>query len=80
MFNTYVVYQLQVVGFLIGTDGSGSPCTTFCIVSWAGSKHDLNSVLLYLNAFAFGLGGIISLFLSAYSDYWCQCNAEVLEA
>ena len=72
VFNTYVVYQLQVVGYLIGTDKQGQPCTTYCIVPWGNSQLDLNSVLLYLNALAFGLGGACSLFLCAYSDYWAK--------
>ena len=72
VFNTYVVYQLQVVGYLIGTDKQGQPCTTYCIVPWGNTRLDLNSVLLYLNALAFGLGGACSLFLCAYSDYWSR--------
>lgn len=72
VFNTYVIYQLQVVGYLIGTDKQGQPCTTYCIVPWGNTRLDLNSVLLYLNALAFGLGGACSLFLCAYSDYWAR--------
>ena len=72
VFNTYVIYQLQVVGYLIGTDNQGQPCTTYCIVPWGNTRLDLNSVLLYLNALAFGLGGACSLFLCAYSDYWSR--------
>lgn len=73
VFNTYVIYQLQVVGFLVGTDNEGLPCTgTYCIVPWAGMRLDLNSVLLYLNALSFGLGGAVTLFLCAYSDFWCE--------
>lgn len=71
IFGTYVVYQLQVVGFTIGTDAEGlTPCTTYCIVPWGNTTLDLNSVLLYLNALAFGLGGLVALMLCAYSDYW----------
>ncbi len=94
IFNTYVIYQLQIVGYLIGTDVSwrrlnrprmlrkmrtvtdyndqvdDQPCTTYCIVPWAGSRLDLNSVLLYLNAIGFGVGGAVTMFLSAYSDFW----------
>ncbi|KAF2171428.1 hypothetical protein M409DRAFT_18545 [Zasmidium cellare ATCC 36951] len=72
VFSTYVQYQLQITGFVIGTDSQGQPCTTYCIVEWAGSRLDLNSVLLYLNAFGIGLGGSITLFLSAYSDHWSR--------
>lgn len=72
VFNTYVIYQLQVVGYIIGTDKQGQPCTTYCIVPWGNAQLDLNSVLLYLNALAFGLGGACSLFLCAYSDFWAK--------
>jgi hypothetical protein len=72
VFGTYVTYQIQTVGFIIGNDGQGGPCVDYCIVEWAGSKIDVNSVLLYMNAFGNGLGGFVTLFLSAYSDYWCK--------
>ncbi len=77
IFDTYVLYQLQVVGFLIGTDLDGQPCTKYCIVPWGGMQIDLNSVVLYLNAFAFALGGILMIFLSAYSDFWGECCSIV---
>lgn len=72
VFGTYSLYQMQFVGFLIGHDGTGQPCTdqTYCIVPWAGSEKDLNAIILYLNAFTFGLGGAVTLLLAAYSDYW----------
>jgi hypothetical protein len=72
VFSTYVTYQLQIVGFAIGDDGAGGSCETYCIIDWAGSKLDLNAILLYMNAFGIGLGGLVTLFLSAYSDYWCK--------
>ncbi|KAK5714973.1 hypothetical protein LTR15_010389 [Elasticomyces elasticus] len=77
IFNTYVIYQLQIVGFLLGTDSyekqaDGQPCTTYCIVPWAGTDMDLNSIILYLNAIGFGIGGAVTLLLSAYSDYWSR--------
>lgn len=72
VFGTYVAYQIQTAGFVIGNDGQGGPCVEFCIVEWAGSKIDVNSVLLYMNAFGNGLGGFVTLLLSAYSDYWCK--------
>ncbi|KAK5691001.1 hypothetical protein LTR17_025776 [Elasticomyces elasticus] len=72
VFNTYVIYQLQIVGFLLGTDANGQPCTTYCIVPWAGTNMDLNSIILYLNAIGFGVGGAVTLVLSAYSDYWSR--------
>jgi hypothetical protein len=77
VFSTYVTYQLQIVGFMIGNDGQGGPCQAYCIIEWAGSKLDLNAILLYMNAFGIGLGGLVTLFLSAYSDYWCEiCLAD----
>jgi hypothetical protein len=71
VFGTYVTYQMQIAGMMVGDDGAGGPCMTFCIVEWAGSRLDLNAVLLYMNAFGVGLGGLVTLILSAYSDYWC---------
>lgn len=72
VFGTYVTYQMQIAGFTIGDDGAGGPCTTYCIIEWAGSRLDLNAILLYMNAFGVGLGGLVTLILSAYSDYWCK--------
>ena len=72
VFGTYVTYQMQIAGFMIGDDGAGGPCTTYCIIEWAGSRLDLNAILLYMNAFGVGLGGLVTLILSAYSDYWCK--------
>lgn len=77
VFNTYVVYQLQVIGFVIGTDSNGLPCTSkYCIVPWGGTRLDLNSLLLYLNALSFGIGGAITLLLCAYSDFWCKLGSR----
>jgi hypothetical protein len=72
LFNTYAIYQLQVTGFLIGTDAEGAPCTTYCLVPFGSGKLDLNSVLLYVNAMTFGLGGFIMIFLTAYADFWSK--------
>lgn len=73
LFNTYVTYQLQVVGRVIGNDKDGHPCTgDYCIVPWGGTRLDLNALLLYLNALSFGLGGAVTLLLCAYSDFWCK--------
>lgn len=72
LFNTYAIYQLQVTGFLIGTDAQGAPCTTYCLVPFGGGRLDLNSVLLYMNAMTFGLGGFIMIFLTAYADFWSK--------
>lgn len=59
-FATYVAYQLQVVGYLIGADADGLPCVTYCLVPFGSQRLDLNSVLLYLNTLGFGLGGALS--------------------
>lgn len=72
VFFTYTVYQLQLVGFLIGTDAEGGPCTTYCIVPFGNGRLDLNSVLLYMNAMTFGFGGFIMIFLTAYADFWSK--------
>jgi hypothetical protein len=71
LFGTYVIYQLQVVGFVIGTDIDGLPCgLEYCLVPFGSRKLDLNSAILYLNAMGFGLGGILALIISAYADFW----------
>lgn len=70
LFATYVIYQIQVVGFLIGTDNQGQPCVDYCLVPFGGKRLDLNSVILYLNAMGLGFGGFISIFISAYADFW----------
>jgi len=72
IFATYVTYQLQVVGFLIGTDANGQPCVDYCLVQFGQDKLDINSVLLYLNALGFGLGGVSAMFISAYADFWSE--------
>ncbi|PVH89376.1 hypothetical protein DL98DRAFT_647904 [Cadophora sp. DSE1049] len=70
LFATYVIYQLQVVGYIIGTDSDGLLCTTYCLVPFGSQKLDLNSVILYLNALGFGLGGVAAVFIAAYADFW----------
>ncbi|KAG9235081.1 autophagy-related protein 22-like protein [Amylocarpus encephaloides] len=70
IFATYVIYQLQVVGYLIGTDADGQPCIDYCLVPFGGQELDLNSAILYLNAMGFGLGGACSVLISAYADFW----------
>lgn len=72
IFGTYVIYQLQVVGFLIGTDSDGQPCLEYCLVPFGSRRLDLNSVILYLNAMGFGLGGALALLISAYADFWSK--------
>lgn len=74
-FATYVVYQLQVVGYLIGADADGQPCVTYCLVPFGTQTLDLNSVLLYLNALGFGLGGALAMAISAYADFWSKYNS-----
>lgn len=70
VFGTYIVYQIQFTGFLIGTDADGMPCMEYCLVPFGSQMIDVNSVMLYLNALGFGLGGVVSVFISAYADYW----------
>ncbi|KAK5047490.1 hypothetical protein LTR84_006587 [Exophiala bonariae] len=70
LFGTYSVYQIQVTGFMIGTDGQGGPCMEYCIVPFGNGQLDLNSVLLYMNAMTFGIGGFVVIFIVAYADYW----------
>lgn len=69
VFGAYIIYQLQIVGFMVGTDAEGLPCTTYCLVPFGGLNIDLNSVMLYLNALGFGLGGAVMVLLSVYADY-----------
>ena len=79
LFNTYAIYQLQVVGFLIGTDADGAPCTTYCLVPFGNQRLDLNSVLLYMNAMTFGFGGFIMIGLTAYADFWSKITSSPTE-
>ncbi|KAH8878967.1 hypothetical protein GQ53DRAFT_739491 [Thozetella sp. PMI_491] len=72
VFGTYVIYQLQVVGYIIGTDADGLPCLDYCLVPFGSQQLDLNSVLLYLNALGFGLGGVCAIFMTAYADFWAS--------
>jgi hypothetical protein len=67
IFATYVLYQLQVVGYLIGTGANGQPCIEYCLVPFGRQKL---SVLLYLNALGFGLGGVSAMLISACADFW----------
>ncbi|KAK8064261.1 autophagy-related protein 22 [Apiospora saccharicola] len=77
-FATYVVYQLQVVGYLIGASSDGLPCVTYCLVPFGSRMLDLNSVLLYLNALGFGLGGALAMLISAYADFWSEFTSPFL--
>lgn len=73
IFNTYVFYQIQTVGFLIGHDKDGLPCTgTYCIVPFGNSELDLNTAVLYLNALGYALGGALTVIITAYADYWSK--------
>ena len=72
VFGTYVIYQLQVVGYIIGADAVGQPCVDYCLVPFGSKRLDLNSVLLYLNAMGFGLGGVLCVLISAYADFWSK--------
>jgi hypothetical protein len=46
LFNTYVAYQLQITGFLIGTDIAGAPCSTYCEAPLTAMLHRLEPPLL----------------------------------
>jgi hypothetical protein len=70
IFATYVIYQLQVVGYLISTNANGQPCIDCRLVPFGKEKLDLNFVLLYLKALGFGLGGVSAMLISAYADFW----------
>ncbi|KAH7031447.1 autophagy-related protein 22-like protein [Microdochium trichocladiopsis] len=70
VFGTYVVYQVQVTGFTIGSDGNGGSCLDFCLVPLGSQLVDLNSVLLYLNAIGFAVGGACAVLVTAYADFW----------
>jgi len=78
IFATYVIYQLQIIGFAIGSQSDGAPCETYCLVPFGNKILDLNSVILYLNAMGFGFGGFLSLFISAYADFWSEYCATSL--
>ena len=78
IFATYVIYQLQIIGFTIGSQSDGAPCETYCLVPFGNKVLDLNSVILYLNAMGFGFGGFLSLFISAYADFWSEYYATSL--
>ncbi|KAI1846241.1 hypothetical protein JX265_010618 [Neoarthrinium moseri] len=72
IFSTYVLYQLQITGYFIGTDVDGLPCMTYCIVPFGSQQLDLNTVLLYMNAMTFGIGGAVTILIIAYADFWNQ--------
>ena len=72
IFGNYITYQLQVVGFVIGSDSDGLPCLEYCLVPFGNQRLDLNSALLYLNAMGFGLGGVLALLISSYADFWSR--------
>jgi hypothetical protein len=73
VFNTYAVLQLQVIGYIIGLDSNGEPCTgTYCLVPFGDQHLDINAVLLYMNAMTFGIGGFIGILIVAWADYWSE--------
>lgn len=70
---TYFIYQIQVLGYLLGSQADGGPCVDYCLIPFGSNKQmDLNSAILYLNAIGLGVGGACSLLISAYADYWCM--------
>ncbi|KAF2763360.1 hypothetical protein EJ05DRAFT_496194 [Pseudovirgaria hyperparasitica] len=69
-FAIYSNYQLQVTGFAIGTDIDGQVCSTYCVVPWGSGRIDLNAAILYMNALTFALGGVVTILIIAYADFW----------
>ena len=74
-FSTYVRFQLQQIGFVIGHGVSSSVCETSCIVPFGSSELDLNAVLLYLNAMGFAIAGFVIIFIAALGDYSSKLSA-----
>lgn len=70
IFGTYATSQLQTTAVLIGHDSSGGPCTVDCSVLMGTQRLDIQTVLLYLTALTFGLGGFITLNLVWFADLW----------
>ncbi|KIV89129.1 hypothetical protein, variant 1 [Exophiala mesophila] len=71
-YGTYVIFQLQQIGFVIGHGVDEPTCMTSCIVPFGSSELDMNAVILYLNAMGFAFGGFIMIFVAALADYWKQ--------
>lgn len=69
-FGTYVIFQLQQIGFIIGHGVDSPICETSCIVPFGTGDLDLNAVILYLNAMGFGFSGFLIIFIAALGDYW----------
>ncbi|GAP91117.1 putative autophagy-related protein 22 [Rosellinia necatrix] len=75
-FVTYVGFQLQNIGYVIGhapgeAPRSGCPPTaTSCRVPFAGSGDvNLTSYILYLNAIIYAVSGALTLIVSGIGDY-----------
>lgn len=69
-YGTYVIFQLQQIGFIIGHGVDEPTCMTSCIVPFGSSELDMNAVILYLNGMGFAFGGFIMIFVAALGDYW----------
>lgn len=69
-YGTYVIFQLQQIGFIIGHGVDEPTCMTSCIVPFGSSELDMNAVILYLNGMGFAFGGFIMIFVAALADYW----------
>lgn len=79
-FGTYVIFQLQQIGFVIGHGVDNPICETSCIVPFGTGDLDLNAVILYLNAMSFGFSGFLIIFIAALGDYWREWHSPLLRA
>ena len=77
-YGTYVIFQLQQIGFVIGHGVDEPTCMTSCIVPFGASELDMIAVILYLNAMGFAVGGFIMIFVAALADYWSKYICHVL--
>ncbi|GAA6016964.1 hypothetical protein JCM10207_007863 [Rhodosporidiobolus poonsookiae] len=75
-FNTYASYQIQYIGYAVGANPGqpmGSGCldlTQACRVPLAGSGDvNLSSFILYMNALAFAISGVLCFLVSGFGDY-----------
>jgi hypothetical protein len=81
VFNTYTSLQLQIIGYTIGVDSNGDPCTgAYCLVPFGDQHLDINAVLLYMNAMTFGIGGFVGILIVAWADYWSELLGRTTDA
>lgn len=77
-FGTYVIFQLQQIGFVIGHGVDSPICELSCVVPFGTGDLDLNAVILYLNAMGFGIAGFLVIFIAALGDYWRECLSNII--